>query len=77
MENSEIEILKEISKIIEKETSELEEEIKVQQELVMNRGKPKPPPVPEVVEEPSPKELFEFKSRLEVILYFIVFRKPI
>lgn len=63
---SEIEILKEITKIIQKETNELEEEIQVQQELVMNRGKPKEEPKPVEIEEPSSKELFEFKSRLEV-----------
>lgn len=63
---SEIEILKEITKIIHKETAELEEEIQVQQDLVMNRGKPKEEPKPEPIEEPSSKELFEFKSRLEV-----------
>lgn len=61
---SEIEILKEIAKIIEKETQELEDEIQVQQDMIMNRGKPKVKP--EKVEEPSSKELFEFKSRLEV-----------
>lgn len=65
-EKSEIEILKEIANIIEREQTELEEEIQVQQDLIMNRGKPKPKPVPEVIEEPSSKELFEFKSRLEV-----------
>ena len=75
---SEIEILKEIANIIQKETTELEEGIQEQQELVMNRGKPKPKPEPEVVEEPSPKELFEFKSKLEVTLKnLIVFRKLI
>lgn len=60
---SEIEILKEIAEIINKETVELEDEIKVQQDLIMNPHKPKP--VPEVIEEPTPKELYEFKSRLE------------
>ncbi|CAI2363532.1 unnamed protein product [Moneuplotes crassus] len=62
---SEIEIVKEIAKIIEQETTELEEEIQVQQDLVMNRGKPKELPKPVEIEEPSTKELFEFKSRLE------------
>lgn len=65
---SEIEILKEITNIIQNETSELENEIQVQQDLIMNRGKPKEDiPEPEEIVEPSPKELFEFKSRLEVI----------
>jgi hypothetical protein len=61
---SEHEILNEIARIIENETGELEEEIQVQQDLIMNRGKPKIKP--EAIEEPSSKELFEFKSRLEV-----------
>jgi hypothetical protein len=63
---SEHEILTEITRIIENETGELEEEIQVQQDLIMNRGKPKTKPEPEAIEEPSSKELFEFKSRLEV-----------
>lgn len=63
---SEIEILKEIAKLISKETTELEEEIEVQKEMVMNRGRPKETPKPVVIEEPTNKELFEFKSRLEV-----------
>lgn len=75
---NEIEILKEIAKIIEKEQVELEEEIQVQQELIMNRGKPKQQPKPEVLEEPTPKELYEFKSKLEVSLYInYIFRKHI
>ena len=61
---SEIEIVNEIAEIMKKETTELEDEIKVQQDLIMNPYKPKP--VPETVEEPSSKELYEFKSRLEV-----------
>jgi len=67
-EKSEIEILSEIALIIKKEQNELEDEIQVQQELVMNRGKPKVQPEEEqkLIEEPSPKELVEFKNRLEV-----------
>ena len=67
---SEIDILKEITNIIQNETSELEQEIKVQQDLIMNKGKIREEPKPALIEEPSPKELFEFKSRLEVIKYF-------
>lgn len=65
---SEIEILKEITEIIRNEQKELEEEIQVQQDLIINRGKPKQRIVPEEIEEPSSKELFEYKTRLEVRL---------
>ena len=76
---SEHEILTEIARIIENETGELEEEIQVQQDLIMNRGKPKeqPKPVPLDVEEPSSKELYEFKSMLEVSYHALMYRNPI
>lgn len=67
-EKSEIEILKEIAEIIRNEQKELEEEIEVQQDIIMNRGKPRVKEEPEaaLIEEPSSKELYEFKNRLEV-----------
>jgi hypothetical protein len=64
---SEIEILNEIANIMKNETTQLEDKIKLQQECIMNGGRPQTPPeVEKVVEEPSAKELFEFKTRLEV-----------
>ena len=67
--------MKEISNIIHDETQELEDRIKEQQEILMNGGKPKTPPKPEVVEEPSSKELFELKSRLEVLCFYLIFNR--
>lgn len=69
---SEIEILKEIANIIKNETQELEDKIKYQQELIMNGGRPKTPEKQEVIEEPSNKELYEFKSRLEVCAFVFI-----
>ena len=68
---SEKEILKEITKIMDNESTHLEEQIQKQQEIIMNGGKPVTPPEVEkpIIEEPSSKELFEFKNRLEVWWY--------
>lgn len=65
---SENEILKEIAEIIKKEQSELEDEIQNQQDLIMNQGKPKYKPEVSDINQPTSKELFDFKSRLEVFL---------
>ena len=65
---SEIEILHEISKLIQSEQIELEKEINRHQCLIMNGGKDIPKETNEQIEEPTSKELFEFKSRLEVRL---------
>lgn len=66
---SENEILKEIAEIIHKEQSELEEEIQNQQDLIMNQGKPKFKQEIVDIDQPTSKELYDFKSRLEVGVY--------
>ena len=63
---SEIDILKEIAEIINKEQTELEEEIQNQQDLIMNQGKPKYKPALSEIDQPTSRELFDFKNRLEV-----------
>ena len=78
-DKSEMEILKEIAELMKKEQEDLETRIQETQDSIFNHGKKKvaPKPEPEVIEEPTPKELFEFKSRLEVRTDFkdIIFRK--
>ena len=62
---SEIEILHEISNLIKQETLELESKIQLQQDIIMNGGRPKSEDIVDQIEEPSAKELFEFKNKLE------------